>query len=176
MPSPFSRIVADLFSLTSSDFSFDDVKRRVLQLGWRITEEVPRDFVLRVLIDDAVSELVASLDRKEEFGPTLYLPLFYTEDTYDGISEKKMRERPAFDVAFAMANEAATERLRPPTAAGRYGYPGQSTDYSYSAWRGERGVLFLVQDDFDIQFGSEITAWLAPADRRDPIPRLPLHR
>jgi hypothetical protein len=173
--SPFCRVVADLFSLTGSDFSFDDVKRRCLELGWTISEESPENAVLRVLLDDALSVLIAALDRRQEFGPILYLPLFYSDDPYDAILAREAHERLGFDAAFAVASETATSCLGAPTAAGRWGYPGRSQDYSYSAWRGQRGVLFLVQDDFDIIFGSEISVWLAPREPQEPIPELPLH-
>ncbi len=48
--------------------------------------------------------------------------------------------------------------------------------YQFAVWRGSHAVMALIQDDFDIQFGSEITAWIIECGEGDPLPDFPPHK
>lgn len=42
--------------------------------------------------------------------------------------------------------------------------------YQFTIWRGTHAVLALIQDDFDVQFGSEITPWIIECKTGELLP------
>src|SRR5579871_669510 len=70
---------------------------------------------------------------------------------------------PAFDQAFRFVAEQLEQILGKSTAAGRYSYPHRTWDYSYCWWSLPEAELALVQDEFDIQDGLDVTLWIFPA-------------
>jgi hypothetical protein len=153
---------------------YDVVRQRCLDLEWFLDEDDRRHHVLRVRFDDAVSELVASLALAQPSGRTIYLPLFCTEDPYDCITGATPGEKPDFDTAFSLGRSLFESAIGPAYRTGTFDYFEGS--YQFALWRGTHAVLALIQDDFDVQFGSEITAWIIECAAGAPLPQLPPHQ
>lgn len=173
LTAPLSAHLPALRSLCDAPLTYDEVRRRCLALGWSIDEEDDRNLVLRIRFDEAVSELVASLAPGQRFGRTIYLPLFCTEDPYDCITGASPDEKPDFDTAYSLGKSLFDTVIGTPFRTGTFEF--FKGTYQFAIWRGTHAVLALIQDDFDVQFGSEITAWIIERGAGDPLPELPPH-
>jgi hypothetical protein len=173
MPLPLAAHIRAFYSLSSTPLSYDVVRARCSDLGWSIDDEDVRHCVLRVHFDRAVSVFVASLGPGQRFGRTIYLPLFYTEDTYDCMTGFPPGTKPDFDAAYDLAQSLFEEAIGTPGHTGTFEYFHGT--YRFCVWRGAHAVLALIQDDFDVLFGSEITAWIIECAADDPLPSLPPH-
>jgi hypothetical protein len=61
--------------------------------------------------------------------------------------------------------------LGPPSSFGEYTYPHrEGWPYSYSWWSLADATIVLVQDEFDIQFGMDISLWVLPAHAAVAVP------
>ena len=95
--------------------------------------------------------------------PGAFVPLFYFED-YDV-------EREPFDRAFQSLSEQLVVVLGPPSSSGDYTYLHRTGwRYFYTWWSLPDAALVLVQDEFDIQFGMDVTLWVLPADAPITVP------
>ena len=173
MSVPVSQHIESLFSFCHAPLTYEVVRRRALDCGWRLESEQPDDEVLFVEIDEGLSPLVASLAARQPFGRTLYLPLFCTEDPYDAVTGAAPTHKPDFDVAYSRAKSLFERALGAPARTGTFDF--FEGTYQFAMWRGAHAVLALLQDDFDIQFGSEISAWIIECRAGDPPPDLPPH-
>jgi hypothetical protein len=73
-------------------------------------------------------------------------------------------QREPFDDAYRSLAERIATIVGPPTSVGEYRYPHREDwPYSYSWWSLEDAALVLVQDEFDIQFGMDVTLWVLHA-------------
>ncbi len=180
--SRIDRHLANLFSLTSTAFDFNEVKGMCLGWGWRLDYEMP-DSGVAWFIPEAAAQ--ACLESREGGGidgrAYLWFPLDYWPPDEDNPSaganpgDGSDEGRREFGIWF----EAALERIRgylgEPAGSGRYEYPHRKDwPYSYAIWRGDRGVLLLQQDERDIQFGFDLSIWVLSAGGRPDLPSLPL--
>jgi hypothetical protein len=95
--------------------------------------------------------------------PRAFVPLFCFEE-YD-------TEREPFDLAFRSLSGQLACVLGPPISVGEYTYPHrEGWPYSYHWWSLPDATLVLVQDEFDIQFGMDITLWVLPAQAPLAVP------
>ena len=99
--------------------------------------------------------------------------MFVTEDTYDCISGFPPDAKPDFDAAYELALSLFEGKIGTALHTGTFDYFHGT--YRFAVWRGTYAVLALIQDDFDIQFGSEITVWIIECAADDPLPALPPH-
>lgn len=174
MALPITAHIPALRSFCDAPLTYDVVRKHCLALGWSLDEEDRQHSVLRVRFDDAVSELVASLAPGQPFGRTIYLPLFCTEDPYDCITGAACGEKPDFDTAYALGRSLFETAIGTPLHTGTFNF--FTGTYQFVVWRGTHAVLALIQDDFDVQFGSEVTAWIIECGAGDPLPELPPHQ
>jgi hypothetical protein len=173
-----SRLV---FSLTETDFGFEEVVERCRGRGWRPSEADPGLGVARFRLDDGREAVFTSREADGSNGrASLWLPLCYWPDEEDDCpARQEGREtvvgREDFDARFEAACDELTGSLGPPTARGRFEYrhrPGWP--YSYAVWRGERGFVVLQQDELDVQFGFDISVWVLSGSKGEKLPSFPL--
>lgn len=87
--------------------------------------------------------------------PRAYLPLFHFEDYEDG--------RIVFDRVYDSLLQQTADLLGQPLLSGLYenlhrpGWP-----YKYAWWPLAKSTFALVQDEYDIQFGMDVSLWVLP--------------
>jgi hypothetical protein len=95
--------------------------------------------------------------------PRAFVPLFYFEDY-------AIRREP-FDKAYQSLSEQLAGILGSPSSSGEYGYRHRRDwSYAYSWWSFSDATLVVVQDEFDIQFGMDVTLWALPAGAAVEVP------
>lgn len=88
--------------------------------------------------------------------PWSFVPLFYFEEDGEG--------RRSFDRAFLSIATQLAVFLGTAARSGEYSYPHRpGWSYSFAGWCLPDATLVLVQDEFDIQFGMDVTLWGQPA-------------
>ena len=68
----------------------------------------------------------------------------------------------AFDALFASVAEVLTQHLGQPNVSGDHRLSFRTWSYSYRRWSLPEGEYTLVQDEFDIQSGMDVTLWIQP--------------
>ena len=68
----------------------------------------------------------------------------------------------AFNAAFDSAAQTLTRYFGVPTASGSLQLSFRTWPYSYRRWSLPEGEFTLVQDEFDIQDGMDVTLWMQP--------------
>src|SRR5262249_44733954 len=69
----------------------------------------------------------------------------------------------AFNSAFHSTAEAIARYLGAPTLRGDRRLSFRTWSYAYERWSLPEGEFTLVQDEFDIQEGMDVTLWMQPA-------------
>jgi len=69
---------------------------------------------------------------------------------------------PAFNAAFHSVAGALTQCLGAPGAVGDRRLSFRTWSYAYKRWSLPEGEFTLVQDEFDIQEGPDVTLWIQP--------------
>jgi len=67
-----------------------------------------------------------------------------------------------FNVAFHSAAETLTRYFGPPTESGDHQLSFRTWPYAYQRWSLPEAEFTLVQDEFDIQDGMDVTLWAQP--------------
>ncbi len=160
-------VVAVLRAIARAGFSYQHTMELSRDAGWTLVDDEPdlgyvafrmgmspvQDFPYRLAVE------VAESGRP----PRAFVPLFYFED-YDV-------EREPFDRAYRSLSEQLAGVLGPPSSSGEYTYPHQEDwPYAYSWWSLPDATIVLVQDEFDIQFGMDVTLWVLPAHTTVALP------
>lgn len=88
--------------------------------------------------------------------PFAFLPLYCFED-YDNTREP-------FDQAFRSLSQHLVGILGVESRSSVYTYSHRATwPYSFTGWSLPDATVLIVQDEFDIQFGMDVTLWVLPA-------------
>jgi hypothetical protein len=157
---PSGDTISVLSEMARSGFIYRRVKELAQTAGWRITDdELDFGFVafeLHVEFDeDPVRRLNVEVtdSGRQAFA---FVPLFYFED-YE-------TSRELFDLAFQTIRDQLTDIIGAPLTSGEHLCTHRNDwPYSFSLWSGDDAVFALVQDEFDIQFGMDVTLWIFPA-------------
>jgi hypothetical protein len=151
--------LAVLRAISRSGFSYQQTKMLVKAAGWKLVDdEFDLGFVAFNMClgpDKDVSSRLAVEVCERGRSPRAFVPLFYFDD-YDV-------RRELFDEAYRSLSEQLTRVLGSSSSSGEYDYPHRkSWNYSYNCWSLADATLVLVQDEFDIQFGMDVTLWVLP--------------
>jgi len=93
---------------------------------------------------------------ENRYSPCAFVPLYYS-DEYE-------KDRGPFDAAFGSLTEQLAGFLVTAPRSGVYSYAHRPEwSYSFAGWSLNDLTLRLVQDEFDIQFGMDVTLWVQPA-------------
>ncbi len=79
----------------------------------------------------------------------------------EGAGDPSELDRTPFDNAFRRLADGLEALVGPPFRTGEYKYRHRrGWPYLYSWWRLPDASLALVQDEHDIQFGTDVTLWV----------------
>ena len=157
---PSEAAVAVLRAISRAGFAYAPTKALCGAAGWRLVDDEPDlgyvryDMPLAAGSDERrpVSVLIAESNKP----PFAFVPLFYFEEYDEG--------REPFDRAFRSLADQLTAFLGAAARSGEYSYPHRAGwPYSFAGWELADATLVLVQDEFDIQFGMDVTLWVQPA-------------
>ena len=143
-------------SIAQAGSSYETIMRLLDETQWEIeADEVALGF-LRVFIPDAADEcyrlIIGYRDPKRP--PYCLLTFSVFPDLEEYLT--------AFNAAFHSAAQTLTRYLGAPTASGQRRLHFRSWPYSYQRWSLPEGEFTLVQDEFDIQEGMDVTLWVQP--------------
>jgi hypothetical protein len=151
--------VALLRAISRAGFGYQLTTELCQAAGWKLVDdELDLGYVAFRMGMDPGQDFPARLavEVAESGPPRAFVPLFCFED-YD-------TEREPFDLAFRSLSRQLACFLGTPTSVGEYTYPHrEGWPYSYHWWSLPDATLVLVQDEFDIQFGMDVTLWMLPA-------------
>ncbi|HEY1380784.1 MAG TPA: hypothetical protein VGF55_28540 [Gemmataceae bacterium] len=156
---PSEPVVAVLRAISRAGFAYAATKALCESAGWRLVDDEPDLGYIRYDMLPAagpgerrpLSVLIAESNNP----PWAFVPLFYFEDYDQG--------REPFDKAFRTIADQLAGFLGA-ARSGEYRYPHRAGwPYSFAGWELADATLVLVQDEFDIQFGMDVTLWVQPA-------------
>jgi hypothetical protein len=149
-----------LRAVSRAGFAYAQTKALCEAAGWRLVDDEPDLSYVRYDMPLAagsgerrpLSVLIAESNKP----PFAFVPLFYFEEYDEG--------REPFDLAFRTLAEQLAGFLGAAARSGEYSYPHRAVwSYSFAGWALADATLVLVQDEFDIQFGMDVTLWVQPA-------------
>jgi hypothetical protein len=154
---PSENAVAVLRAISRAGFEYAATKALCEDADWRLVDDEPDLGYVRYNITLAASSPtrrpLSVLIAERNQSPWAFVPLFYFEE-YD-------QSRASFDQAFQTLEEQLTGFLGAATRSGEYSYPHRvGWPYSFAGWSLVDATLLLVQDEYDIQFGMDITLWV----------------
>lgn len=163
-------LIETLCDIAKLQFAHAPAKRRCEQAGWELYGDEPElgylQYSLRLTeVKDSQRVITIGLG-SDRSGPCALLPLEYFDDP-----DFATADRSPFDRMFADWRNRLTEALGP--AKGRATYerdcrPGWPYHFQY--WIRGAGQFYLLQDEFDIQFGMDVTLWVFPATTKVFLP------
>jgi hypothetical protein len=157
---PSEAAVAVLRAISHAGFAYAPTKALCEAAGWRLVDDEPDlgylryDMPLAAGSDEQrpLSVLIAESNKP----PLAFAPLFYFEEYDEG--------REPLDHAFRFLADQLAGFLGAAGRSGVYSYPHRAGWlYSFAGWELDDATLVLVQDEFDIQFGMDVTLWVQPA-------------
>jgi hypothetical protein len=157
---PPPNVIAVLRAIARTGFGYQRAKELGEAAGWHVVDE-ERDLgyvAFEVRMDPASDKTArrVAVEISESDRPRVFVPLFYFEESET--------TREPFDLAFRSILDQLVSILGQPSTSGQYGYPHRKGwPYSYAGWRGGDATFVLVQDEFDIQFGMDVSLWVLPA-------------
>jgi hypothetical protein len=157
---PSEAAVAVLRGVSRAGFAYAPTKSLCGAAGWRLVDDEPELGYVRYDMPVAAGpderRPVSVLLAESNNPPFAFVPLFYF-DEYD-------EARELFDRAFRALAEEFAGFLGAALRSGKYSYPHRpGWLYSFTGWALGDATLVLVQDEFDIQFGMDVTLWVQPS-------------
>ncbi len=143
-------------SIFRAGSDYDAIKRLLAATQWEIEADEADLGFLRVFIPDAVDECYRLIIgyRDPDRSPYCLLTFSLFPDSEEHLA--------AFNGAFDSVAQTLTQYLGVPTASGHRQLSFRTWPYSYQRWSLPEGEFTLVQDEFDIQDGMDITLWMQP--------------
>jgi hypothetical protein len=164
---PSHGTVGVLRAISRAGFSYQRTKELCEAAGWKLVDdELDLGYVafdMRPITGKNVRRRLAVLVSEGGGPPRAFVPLFYFEE-YD-------EQRAPFDQAYRSLTQQLAGVLGPPSSAGEYTYEHrEGWPYFYSWWSLTDATFVLVQDEFDIQFGMDVTLWMLPSHAAIGVP------
>jgi hypothetical protein len=159
----------DVFrQIAGAGFEHTASKRLCSGAGWQLVEDEPDMGILQYFLCVAPSgegrRLLGVCTPAAQGGPFIHLPLLYFPDEFEG-GDPAEHDRTSFDEAFCRLFDGVAAILGRPGRDGTFEYPHCSGwPYSFRVWRIPEAQVVLLQDEFDIQFGMDISLWLFPPE------------
>jgi hypothetical protein len=164
---PSHDAVAVLLAISRAGFSYERTKELCEAARWKLVDdELDLGYVafdMGMAPGQDFPNRLAVEVRESARRPRAFVPLFYFEE-YDV-------HREPFDQAYRSLSEQLAGILGPPSSSGEYTYQHrEGWQYFYTCWSLIDATFVLVQDEFDIQFGMDVTLWVLPADVAVAVP------
>jgi hypothetical protein len=165
---PSEAAVAVLRGISRAGFAYAPTKALCEGAGWPLVDDEPNVGYVRydMLLGAGSGERrpLSLLIAESSYRPCAFVPLFCFEE-YDA-------HREPFDTAFRTIAGHLAGFLGGVARSGVYRYPHRvGWPYSFAGWELADATLVVVQDEFDIQFGMDVTLWVQPAGTKieDPV-------
>lgn len=145
-----------LRSIARARDDYHTIKRLLAATEWEIDEDNARLGFLRVFIPDTTDEYYRLIIgyRDPNHPPYSLLSFYLFPDSEEHLA--------AFNSAFNSTAAAMTGFFGAPTAKGDRRLSFRTWSYAYHRWSLPEGEFTLVQDEFDIQEGMDVTLWIQP--------------
>lgn len=144
-----------LRSIARAGSDYAEIKRLLATTQWEIDEDDTELGFLRVFIPFEKTHYRLIIGYRDPEHPP-YSLLTFIIFPYSGEHHRK------FDATFHAAAEAIARFLDAPTASGERHVSHRTWSYAYCRWSLPEGEFTLVQDEFDIQEGIDVTLWIHP--------------
>ena len=151
------KYIDTLRSVPRSGYDYDAVKRLLSETDWRISEDETDLGYLRIGIPaDRLGGFYTLIVcyRDPDHGPHCLLTFACFAD-----SESQV---PPFNALFLSAAEDVAQHLGEPNVEGERRFSFRAWPYAYRRWSLPEAEYTLVQDEFDIQSGMDVTLWIQP--------------
>jgi hypothetical protein len=138
--------------------NYAEIKRLLGNAVWKVEENEPELGYLRVGIPAGKTGDFFTLIigyRDSERPPYLILTFVCFPDSPNKLAE--------FDAAFRAAADAIQRVLGKPALSGERQLSSRNWLFAYQRWSLPEGEFTLLQDEFDIQNGMDVTLWVQPA-------------
>ncbi len=160
-------IITLLCDISHAGFAYDSTKAICEQVGYTLDYDEPELGFVRYTVPMQICidpQTFLSVQIAEKNNPaSAFLPLFYFEEYEES--------REQYDLEFRTLMAKLVYILDSESVAGKYSYPHRlDWQYFYAGWTLPDYTLVLVQDEFDIQFGMDITLWCLPAGNEVSVP------
>jgi hypothetical protein len=146
-----------LRSIARAGDDYEEIKRYVVTQSWKIVEDELDLGYMQVTIPSPTGSEEYRLIigyRDPQRPPYLLLSFFLFPDSQENI--------PAFNWAFRWAADVIGQILGPATVTGKHQLSFRSWPYAYHRWSLPEAEFTLIQDEFDVQDGLDITLWIQP--------------
>ncbi len=169
MPTAISKEhISILRSIAKAGFAYDSTKKLASAGRWELVDDESDLGFLRFSIASFVDEdprtVVVEFDKSGR-QPFAFVPLFCFPDMDEQIA--------VFDTAFQSVAQGLERVLGTAPTSGQYRYSHRKRQYAYAWWSLPDAELVLVQDEFDIQNGLDITLWVRSAGTPRRLPMRP---
>jgi len=145
-----------LRSIVRAGDDYSTIKRLLGETQWQIEQDDVDLGFLRIFIPDAADECYRLIIgyRDPDHPPYSLLTFSLFPDSQEHLA--------TFNVAFHSAAETLTRYFGPPTESGDHQLSFRTWPYAYQRWSLPEAEFTLVQDEFDIQHGMDVTLWAQP--------------
>lgn len=145
-----------LRSIGRAGSDYDAIKGLLAETQWEIEEDEVDLGFLRIFIHDASGECYRLIVgyRDPDHPPYFLLTLAVLPEFERHLAE--------FNKSYRSAAETLTRHFGAPTMSGERQFSFRSWPYAYYRWSLPEGEFTLVQDEFDIQDGMDVTLWKHP--------------
>jgi hypothetical protein len=135
---------------------YGTIRRVVDATKWEIDEDDTDLGFLRIFIPDAADKYYRLIIgyRDPEHPPYSLLSFYVFPDSEEHLA--------AFSSAFQSAADAISQYFGAATLSGERRLSFRTWSYAYRRWSLPEGEFTLVQDEFDIQEGMDVTLWIQP--------------
>lgn len=143
-------------SIAGAGGDYPAIKRLLGGTRWEIESDELELGFLRVLIPDADDNCYRLIIgyRDPDLPPFCSLTFALYPDSAEHLE--------AFNAKFHSAAATLAQHLGTPSAGGDRQLSFRAWPYSYQRWSLPEGEFTLVQDEFDIQEGMDVTLWMQP--------------
>jgi hypothetical protein len=172
---PSASEVDALRSIVRAGFAHEKTKAICARAGWKVCTDEPELGYTQFYLDFGGRRkdrrLLSVMNSEGEVSPFAFVPLYYFGED-EGDPAELPRE--PFDKAFEKVRAGLEDHLAQPHRTGTYSYKhrGKKWPYNYACWQLDDASLVLLQDEYDIQFGMDLSLWLFPARTKV---KFPLH-
>ena len=144
-------------SIARAGDDYGTIKQLLGGTEWEIDEDATDLGFLRVFIPDVIDEFYRLIIgyRDPDHPPYLLLSFYVFPDSEEHLA--------LFSSAFQSTAETLAGHMGPPTIRGDHRLSFLTWSYAYQRWSLPEGEFTLVQDEFDIQEGLDVTLWIQPA-------------
>ena len=164
---PTESVIKTLRSIAGAGFTSFETMVVCTAAGWPVAVKKPDlghvQFRVPLAVEPTGCSLLTVLTAEHHDTPLAFLPLFCFGEYGEC--------REPFDKAYRDIRGGLVRFLGAASAFGEYIYPHRAGWlYSFTGWSLADATLVLVQDEFDIQFGMDITLWVRPANTAIVVP------